>query len=66
MRTGKETTNKFVKREETNDARHKTCKEGQKKPWQKPVVVLLNVGGTASGPTVHPVEDPNLNFYGPS
>ena len=66
MRTGKETTDKLVKREEANDARHKTCEEGQKKAWQRPVVVLLNVGKTGSGSTVHPIEDPFLEFYGPS
>ena len=42
-----------------------TRKEGQKKPWQKPVVVLLDVGKTATGPIFEEIEDPNFGHYGP-
>lgn len=40
-------------------------KEGQKKQWQKPAVMKLDVAMTQSGANRTEVEDPNYNFYGP-
>jgi hypothetical protein len=38
----------------------------KKATWINPEVEVLSVKNTESGPTFFSVEDPNLNFYGPT